>query len=207
MRKSLVLATLVVLACTASTAFAGIPDPTRSGCSLNAQPLACQWRFRADGLLDRLTLKLTLRDVFDAPVANCSTQVTLAAFTNPSASTGQCPGGVAGNTKKSVTNGSGVVNFVFRCIGGRGGVELRVTSKCGTSIPICNPAIVYTNPDLNGSNEPGVSTTVIDLGLWAGCLPPSPYCVTSDFNCSGSVNVVDLGIWAGGLGKGCSLCP
>ncbi len=191
MRKFLVLATLVVLACTAS-AFAGVPDPSRSSCALNAQPLGCQWRFRADGGLDRLTLKVTLRDAFDAPVASCTTHCNLAAA---SIIANQC----GGNRKTGVTNGGGVVDFVYRCISGRGTVDLRVTSRCTTLIGICSRTITFTNPDLNASNQTtGHSVLVDDLGLWAGCLNPSPYCVASDYNCSGSVNVVDLGLWAGG---------
>jgi hypothetical protein len=202
MRKSLVLATLVVLVCSA-VSFAGVPDPSRSGCALNAQPLACQWRFRADGGFDRLTLRVTVRDAFDAPVANCSTYCNLGGASLVAA---QCNG----NRKGGLTNAGGVVNFVYRCIGGRGSVQLRVTAVCSGNVGLCSPTINFTNPDQNASNEgpmlPG-STTVVDLGLWAAGLPPSPYLVTSDFNCDGLVSVIDLGLWASGLSKGCVACP
>jgi hypothetical protein len=202
MRKSLVLATLLVLVCSAAS-FAGVPDPSRSGIATNSQPLACQWRFRADGGLDRLTLKVTLRDAFDAPVASCSTYCNLGGASLVAA---QCNG----NRKGGLTNAGGVVNFVYRCIGGRGTVQLRVTAVCSGNIGIGSQTITFTNPDLNASNEgpnsPG-STTVVDLGLWSGCLPPAAYCVASDFDCNGTVNVVDLGLWAGGLNKGCVSCP
>lgn len=202
MRKSLVLATLLVLVCSAAS-LAGVPDPSRSGIGTNTQPLACQWRFRADGGLDRLTLKVTLRDAFDAPVAACSTFCNLG---GASLAAGSCNG----NRRAGITSAGGVVNFLYRCIGGRGTVQLRVTAKqTAGSIGIGSKTITFTNPDLNASNElpnsPG-STTVIDLGLWSGCLPPAPYCVASDFDCNGTVNVVDLGLWAGGLGKGCVSC-
>ena len=109
MRKSLVLATLVVLACTAS-AFAGVPDPTHSGCGLNAKPLPCQWRFRADGGIDRLTLKVTLRDAFDAPVASCSTYCNLAnatPFSAASAPVYSCSAPCAGrHARRRITSRS-----------------------------------------------------------------------------------------------------
>ena len=50
--------------------------------------------------------------------------------------------------------------------------------------------------------EPAVSTTVIDLGIWAQGI--DPYAVTSDYNCDAAVTVIDLGIWAArGLFTGC----
>ena len=197
MRKSLVLATLVVLACSAA-AFAGVPDPSRSGAAVVGNPLACQFRFRADGNLDKLTLKVTLRDAFDAPVASCSTYCNLGGAT---LAAGNC----GGNRKGGLTTAGGVVNFIYRCIGGRGNVNLLVTAVCSGNIGIASRTISFTNPDLNGSNEASNSTNVTDLGIWAGGI--SPYNVRSDFNCDGLVNVTDLGLWAGGLNKGCSLCP
>ena len=52
------------------------------------------------------------------------------------------------------------------------------------------------------------ATTIVDIGIWAGGLPPG-YELDSDFNCSDfPIDVVDLGVLAGGLGKGCDgLCP
>lgn len=197
MRKSLVLATLVVLACSAA-AFAGVPDPSRSGCAVVGNPLPCQFRFRADGALDKLTLKVTLRDAFDAPVANCSTYCNLGGATLAANNCG-------GNRKGGLTNAGGVVNFIYRCIGGRGSVNLLVTAVCSGNIGICSRTIAFTNPDLDGSSQATNSTTVADLGLWAAGL--SSYVQTSDFDCNGTVNVADLGLWASGLNKGCSLCP
>lgn len=197
MRKSLVLATLVVLACSAA-AFAGVPDPSRSGCAVVGNPVPCQFRFRADGGLDKLTLKVTLRDAFDAPVANCSTYCNLGGAT---LAAGNC----GGNRKGGLTNASGVVNFIYRCIGGRGSVNLLVTAKCSGSIGICSRTIAFTNPDLDASLQATNSTTVADLGLWAGGL--TSYVQFSDFDCNGTVNVADLGLWASGLNRGCSQCP
>ena len=199
MRKSLVLATLVVLALSATSALAGVPDPTRSGCAVTGNPLPCQFRFRADGNLDKLTLKCTVRDAFDAPVANCSTYCNLGGATLIAA---QC----GGNRKGGLTSAAGVVNFIYRCIGGRGQVNLLVTAVCSGNVGICSRTISFTNPDLDASNQnSGSSVNVTDLGIWAGGL--SSYAQASDFDCSGAVNVTDLGIWAGGLNKNCSMCP
>ncbi|MFN8176735.1 MAG: hypothetical protein U0167_02350 [bacterium] len=198
MRKSLVLATLVVLVCSAA-AFAGVPDPSRSGCALNTQPLACQWRFRNDGGLDKLTLKLTLRDAFDSPVASCSTYCNLAGASLVAKNCG-------GDRKGGLSTAGGVVNFVYRCIGGRGTVQLRVTAICSGNIGICSKTITFTNPDLSGSRDSdNGAVNVVDLGIWAGGI--SPYGVSSDFNCDAAVNVIDLGILAGGIGKTCANCP
>jgi hypothetical protein len=202
MRKSLVLATLIVFACSAA-AFAAVPDPTRSGCQDYGKSAACQYKFRNNGTLDKLTLKVTLRDTFDAPVASCSTYCNLV---NPSiANNGkQC----GGNRKGGLTNAGGVVNFIYRCIGGRGTVDLRVTAVCAGNIGICSRTISYTSTDLNASRDSdNGATTISDLGLWSGCLPPSPYCTTSDYDCNGTVNISDLGIFAGGLGVLCTSCP
>jgi hypothetical protein len=59
---------------------------------------------------------------------------------------------------------------------------------------------------LTGSGAP---PTVLDLGLWAGALPPSTYAEPSDYNCSATIDVFDLGIWAGNLGLSCETtsCP
>lgn len=201
MRKSLVLATLVVLVCSATAAFAAVPDPSRSGCTLSAQPLPCQWRFRNDGLLDRLTLKVTVRDAFDQPVFPCSVSCNLGGATILAKSCG-------GDRKVGNTTAGGVVNFVYRCIGGRGSVQLRVTAQCVGSIGLCSRTINFSNPDMNASRDSdNGATNIVDIGVWAGCNPPAAYCVPSDFNCSGNVNIVDLGVVAGGIGKTCSMCP
>jgi hypothetical protein len=198
MRKSLVLATLLVLVCSA-VVFAGVPDPSKSGCGLSVQPLACQWRFRNDGNLDKLTLKVTLRDVFDNPVASCSTYCNLGGASLIAKSCG-------GDRKGGFTTAGGVVNFVYRCIGGRGSVQLRVTAVCSGNIGICSQTINFTNPDLSGSRDSdNGATNVVDLGIWAGGI--SPYAVASDFDCNGAVNVIDLGVFAGGLTVNCSNCP
>lgn len=201
MRKSLVLATLFVVMCSAA-AFAGVPDPSRSACSVSAAPTGCQYRFNAAGGLDTLTLTVTLRDAFDSPVANCSTTVTL---DNASAVVCNCcPDQLTGST-----NANGIVTFNINQLGGRGSVDLNVTANCTGNIAICSNTINFTTPDLNASCDAGVSTNVIDLGVFANCLPPSPYCQESDFSCDGTVNVVDLGLLASGLTAGCgsAACP
>ena len=67
-------------------------------------------------------------------------------------------------------------------------------------------AIDFTSPDLDAS---GGHDVVIDLGIWAGCYQPAPYCRWSDYNCDGTVDVVDLGLWAGGIHLECgqTVCP
>ena len=98
---------------------------------------------------------------------------------------------------------------VFSQLGGRGTLSVSVSAHCYGDIPLFQDEIPFTSPDLDGSCDPVPSAvTVADLGLWAGCLPPAPYCELSDFDCDGTVNVVDLGMWVGGLGTGCDgPCP
>lgn len=216
MRKSLVLAMLVVLCCS-MTAMAAVPDPARSGCQIKGQELSCQFRFRADGGLDKLTVAITLRDAFDTPVPSCSVN---AGWSNLQIKPGEagaamcscCPAATAPNAvpnKGAVTNAAGVAQIIFAQIGGRGIVDICVTAHCVGNIEICCFSdIHFTSPDLNGSCDlqppAAASTNVVDLGIWAGCLPPAPYCESSDYNCDNTVNVVDLGVFAGGLVLGCN---
>ena len=97
MRKSLVLATLLVL-CTGMTASAGVPDPSRSGVETIGDAVGCQYRFRHDGGLDTLNVLITLRDAFDDVVGNCSTSVTLVANAGTLAYCNCCPDMVGGVT-------------------------------------------------------------------------------------------------------------
>ncbi len=206
MRKALVFAALLSLICS-SVSLAAIPDPSKSGIGLNNPGAPCQFRFRVDGLLDRLTLKVTLRDAFDLPVASCSVKGTLQSSGASTLSFCACS---PCNPQTGTTNAAGVVNLVFRKIGGRGNLTATVTATCTGNIGIGNRTFDFTSPDLNGSCQasPTSSTDVIDLGVFAGALPPG-YNIRGDYNCSGSpVDVVDLGVFAGGLGKGCvATCP
>jgi hypothetical protein len=213
MRKAFVFATLLVLICS-SISLAGIPDPSRSGIGLSNPGASCQYRFRVDGGLDRLTAKITLRDAFDVPVASCATKATLQSSGASTLAFCACS---ACNPQTASTAANGVVNLVFRKIGGRGNLTLTVTAQCTGNIGIGVRTFDFTSPDLNGAPESAgdvcngttsSQTDVVDLGIWAGGLPPG-YNVRSDYNCSGSpVDVVDLGLWAGGLGKACVAgCP
>ncbi len=205
MRKALIFATLLSLICS-SASLAGIPDPSRSGIGLNNSGASCQYRFRTDGTLDRMTVRVTLRDAFDIPVGNCSVKVQL--LQGAAVAFDVCD---PCNPQTGLTAGNGVVNLVFRKIGGRGTSTAAVTAQCTGNIGIGTRNFTFTSSDLNGSGENCPNNqvvNVIDLGIWSGGLPPA-YAQHSDYDCSGSpVNVVDLGVWAGGLGKCCTaICP
>jgi hypothetical protein len=200
-----------------SPALAGVRSP--AGCFPNEAPCGprstflvhgmhpsspCQFRFRADGGLDQLTLTVTLRDGFDHPVPGCTTTVGLEAGPGTLALCGCCD-----LTMSAVSGPAGEMEFVFAALGGRGELQLALTTHCSGDIPWFSQEIAFTSTDLDASCEPGLSTNVIDLAIWAGCLPPGAYCATSDFNCNGTVNVIDLGMLAGGLPRGCddAVCP
>jgi len=198
MRKSLVLATVLVLVC-AMGALAGVPDASRSGTGTGTPPAGCQWRFNAAGGLDALTLFVTVRDAFDVPVIACSTSATLGA---PTLVVQQC----GGLRTTATTDSGGVALFVYRCVGGRGDATAFVTAHCSGDIGLGGQTFTFTSPDMNGSGEGTNSTTTVDLALWAAGLsgPNLP----SDFNCSGgNATTVDLALWASGLQKGCNNCP
>lgn len=197
MRNSLVLATLVVLCCS-MTAGAAVPDPSRSGVGIPAGPVPCQFRFRADGGLDQLNVRVTLRDAFDTVVPNCSTSVTLKTKVGTLAYCNCCPSRKGGTTAIDGT----LVLGPWRCIGGRGLLDVCVTAHCQGNIAIGCTEIKFTAPDLDADC---LDTDVIDLGIWAGGL--GTYKRESDYNCDLTVNVIDLGVWAGGLGKTCAQCP
>jgi hypothetical protein len=90
----------ILLLCLNATAFAGLPDPSRSGCGLKGQSAACQYRFRADGGLDRMTVCVTLRDPFDNPVENCETRTGIN-FLGPKPFDPACPYAPEGAGRRS----------------------------------------------------------------------------------------------------------
>jgi hypothetical protein len=194
MRKSLVLATFVVLACSA-VAFAGVPDPSR--CSAATAGSGCSYGlfdFQSDGSRDKLTLRVTLRDAFDAPVAGCTTSCNLGNFSNTGA---QC----GGNRKTAISSGGGALQFIYNCIGGRGTCDLLVTAHCAGGAGLNPVALQFTSTDLNNNNI----TNIVDLGIWVGYLGAQDQ--LGDYNCSNVVNIVDLGLWVGGANETCALCP
>ncbi len=175
------------------------PCPSRCSFGVSGQGAACQFRFRADGGLDVLTLSITLRDAFDNPVPDCSTSVTIQPGPGTLALCGCGP-----LQQSGFSAADGTMQAVFSQLGGRGTLSVSVTAHCSGDIPLFQDEIPFTSLDLDASCETATSATnVVDLGIWAGCLPPSPYCEASDYNCDGTVNVVDLGVWAGGLGVPC----
>ena len=146
-----------------------------------------------------MTVCVTLRTGPDSPVANCRVSLTLTPNADTIAFHDCCEPQVSG-----VTGPNGVAQFeeVFQ-FGGRGSVDVVLTAVCDGSEAV-RETIEFTSTDLDPSGGQG---DVIDLGIWAACYPPSPYCSWSDYNCDGSVDVIDLGIWAGGIGVECGQSP
>jgi hypothetical protein len=192
------LVVFLLTAIAAGTALAGVPVPPLCGCEVAGQAVTCQYRFVADGSMDTLEVHVTLRDVGGDPVPSCETSVTLVPAPGTQYFCSCCP-----NPQILFTNAGGVALFEFARLGGFGDLDVNVTAHVPTGdIPICSHTITFTSPDLNGSCDPFRSTTVVDLGLWAQCLPPA-FCIQAAYVCGMPVGVVDLGVWASGLGKGC----
>jgi hypothetical protein len=165
--------------------------------------MPCQYRFRADGFLDVMTVTVTLLTAGGLPVMGWPTTCTLVPNAGTLAFCTCCM-----NPQAGVTGPGGIIVFTWGKIGGRGTLDV-VVSAAPAPVAFALP-ITFTSPDLNASCNlaPVSATNVLDLGIWANCLPPNPYCVQSDYNCSGTMSIVDLGIWAGGLGDGCGPpCP
>ena len=199
MRKPLLLALCFVLIHQAA-AFA-VPSPLTSTCVLGGQPLACQYRFRADGLLDVMTVTLTLLDAAGAPEVGWPTSCVLVPNAGTLSFCSCCP-----NPQFGFSGPGGVSVFTWSQIGGRGTLDVSVGA---VPLAFLLP-ITFTSPDLSGSCEllPMTATNIIDLGIWAGAFPPNPFKMASDYNCDGLITVLDLGVFAGGLTKGCGLpCP
>lgn len=177
---------------------AGIPctPADRSIWLLGERPLDCQYRFSSTGSLDEMLVILTLRDCFDNPVPGCLISATIKANAGTLA---LCTCEPAQQT--APTDATGVVEFTFGGIGGRGSLSVALTSLCGGAIGLPDLETEFTSPDMNGSCDPGQSTTIIDLALWAAGL--SGYVRESDFDCSGVITIADLGLWASGIGIGC----
>jgi hypothetical protein len=197
MRKSLVLATLLVLCCS-MTAFAGVPDPSRSGFECTGQGASCQYRFRADGGFDCLSVLITLRDAFDEVVSGEDVTVTLTPNAGTLSFSNCCSNTIAGTTAIDGT----LLIAEWCCLGGRGTLDVCITAVTSGNIAIgcCN--IDFTSTNMSG--DAGGLTDVVDLGLWAGGL--DPYGIRSDYNCDATVDVIDLGLWAGGLEFDCTDC-
>jgi hypothetical protein len=202
------IAALIPVVLAASPVHAGVRAPggrdvpcdpaLRSSFVYSASSASCQHRFHAAGALDEMSVLITLRDCFDVPVPACSVDVTL----TPNAGTlafCACGGAVFG----AMTDADGVAEITFSSLGGRGTLELAITSRCFGSIALDTEEIQFTTPDLSGSCEsaPASATTVVDLGIWATGI--FPYQQESDFDCDGTIGIIDLGIWASGLGVGC----
>lgn len=210
--RDLVRLVLFVIVSVPAAATAGVPGPQRAGCfppdvicpllcgvALSGPANGCHYFFRADGGKDRLTVSVTLRDAFDAPVPGCSLGVTVHSTPQTAALCSCDP-----MRATAISGAGGEAQLVFSRIGGRGELAVEVTTYCSGSVALASWPVPFTSPDLDGSCDAGASTNVYDLGIWAAGLPPA-YAVESDYNCDGIVNIFDLGDFAGGLysGGGC----
>ena len=192
---------LLAAACfmTGTLAFAqhpGAPCPELSIVEVAPPPLGCQYRFNAIGTFDELLVVAALRDCNGNPVPGYAVEVALDAS---GALHSLC--GCEPLVQTALSDADGNVTFRFRRLGGHGALRACVSSADGTAFRIGCADAPFTSPDLNASCEPGASTTVIDLGLWAAGL--AAYDRASDYDCSSTNDVVDLALWASGLGVGC----
>lgn len=184
------LAAAALLNCNAASA--GCPWPETSTVEVGGQDISCQFRFRADGGMDVMTVSGTIRWA-DWPLANCPATISLV----PDAGTlalSNCDA----LARSGSTNANGVFEASFSRISGRGTVEVVLFAGCCGYYEVARTTVTFTSPDLDANG----TVNVVDLGLWASGLPPG-YLQASDYDCNQAVNVVDLGLWAGGLGLGC----
>ena len=107
----------------ATSATAGVPDPSRSTCTFPDGPaLPCP---------DPVTVNVIVRDAFDATVANCSTSVSIVV-----ASGSLEPGQLTVAT--GLTDASGSVDLVFPDgVFGNATVSLAVVTHCAGNIALC----------------------------------------------------------------------
>jgi hypothetical protein len=200
MRPVLVLAVLTFALDSPHAVRAGLPDPARSRVGVSGNAFPCHFRFDPGGGWDVLTVSVSLRDVFDTPVPDCSTSCTL--VPDALAFCSCCP-----VTQIGVTDTEGVVQFTWDQIGGRGEIDIVPEALSCIKLTIAGPTITFTSADLEGGcqNEP-LGVGVIDMGIWVGGL--QVYREASDYDCDGTVDVIDFALWAGGLGSGCGPpCP
>lgn len=178
----------------------GIPPVPgcRTVVTVSPPETGCQYRFNQMGNFDVLTLNVTVRDAFEAPLPGTEVRIELVP---DDGATLLCA--CSSLEQIEVADAAGSARFEFARLGGRGQIRVEVSLReqptdswflfCDSIRPM------FTSPDLNASCDPGAAAVanVVDLGIWAGGLPPV-YLLSSDYNCDGTVNVVDLGLWASG---------
>lgn len=166
--------------------------------ALGTPPLSCQYRFRSDGGLDTLHVRVTLRDCFLDPIAGYPLEARLVP-TSAASVLCTCAPDPAGST-----DADGFVDLAFRAVGGRGTARV-VLRFLGADGPFehAPPGLTvdFTSPDLDASCEASRPVNVIDLAIWVSGM--SAYRKASDFDCNGTVGVNDLGIWASAMRRGC----
>jgi hypothetical protein len=146
-------------------------------------------------------VSVTVRSAFLEPIANCPTFISLRP-TDAATLLCSCQPLVAEDT----TGADGVMTTTFGQLGGRGSLDVVVDVFFGGLYEVARTTVEFTSSDLDASCDPSDAVGVVDLGIWAGGLPPS-YLQSSDYDCDGVVDIVDLGIWASGLGVGCEDPP
>jgi hypothetical protein len=159
---------------------------------VSGQGTSCQFRFRADGGLDVVTVTGTVR-WFVFPVENCSATISLVSDAG-TLDLSSCDG----LTRTGVTDANGIFQASFSRISGRGTADVVLFAGCCGYYEVARTTITFTSPDLDANG----TVNAVDLGLWANGLPPG-YSQASDYDCNGAVNVVDLGVWVGGIDRVC----
>lgn len=169
----------------------------RSSWVLGPSNHACQYVFNRQGNRDVLEVFVTLRDCFDTPITNCDVMANL----EPNASTlAFCS--CEPVSQIVATGPDGDAYFAWTRLGGRGTLDVAITALCFGAHGLPSLELQFATPDLQGNCQTGSPHDIINLGIWAGGLPPG-YAQPSDYNCSGDVNVVDLAVWASNLDVSC----
>jgi len=162
----------------------------------------CQYVFLPAPASERLAVDVTLRDAFDTPLADWTVTATL----TPEAGSVVCA--CESLQSEEVSGASGDARIEFGLLGGWGTLRLEIhaTHPLAGTYPIdWVSGLAFTSTDQDAACvASGRAANVVDLGIWAGGLPPSPYRRASDLDCDGTVNIVDLGYLASGLAEGCA---
>lgn len=193
MRKGLLFAALVGCLIAAGSADATLPCAAYSACAISTSNSCAdaQLRWCPKGDYGFITIRVTVRNCLNAPLAGCPVRLDLGAIGDPQNELGTAAMMIVGAASRlDTSDANGAVSYVITG-GGCGRLQLNwtATATCATpEVQLCSNSTTYCvkSPDMNGNGTINFQDTfkyTPQLSAGVG------YC--ADFNCNGLVNFQD----------------